>query len=301
MAKQRAFIDCDPGQDDALAIMLAARHLDIVGVASVAGNASIENTTTNALRLLELVRVAAPVFRGAAGPLVGDAITAIEVHGQSGLDGVDIAAPTQAVDPIPAAQALVDLDSDVPIVAVGPLTNLALALGLDERFGMRTGAVYVMGGSTTIGNVTSVAEFNIYADPEAAARVFASPLSITLATLDLTRQFQSDDGMLETLEAAGTPIAKAAAQVLTFLHERMISFTGERRSAMHDPCAVLALTHPELFEFQSCSAAVETDGRLTRGMTVIDQRARAAEGNIRFARTIDAAAAREVLLDALMA
>lgn len=126
--------------------------------------------------------------------------------------------------------------------------------------------------------MTSVAEFNIYADPEAAARVFASPLSITLCTLDLTRQFLSDDAMLETLEAAGSPIATAAAQVLTFLHQRMISFTGERRSAMHDPCAVLALTHPEIFEFESATAAVETDGRLTRGMTVIDRRPRAAEG-----------------------
>ena len=300
MDKKRVFIDCDPGQDDALAILLAARHLDIVGVGSVTGNTNVTNTTKNAQRLLDLVESDAPVYRGASTSLVGDIVTAVEVHGTSGLDGVDLPEPRRAVESRSAAQALCDLDPSIPIVAIGPLTNVALALGLDDRFASRAGGVYVMGGSAAVGNVTPVAEFNIYADPEAAARVFASALTLTLCALDLTRQFQSDDSMLEALRGGGTPVAVAGTQVLEFLHHRMVELTGQRRSAMHDPCAVLALTRPELFVFEARTVSVETAGRLTRGMTVIDQRPRASEGSVRVATSIDADAARTLLIDALV-
>ena len=161
---------------------------------------------------------------------------------------------------------------DLWVVAIGPLTNLALAIERDPAWVKRIAGISIMGGSTAGGNVTAAAEFNIYADPEAAARVFASGADIVMCGLNLTDQVQTSDALAAELRTAGAPLARFAAQVFDFLHGVMEELLGERASSLHDPCAVLAVTHPELFEFAPRAVGVEVEGALTRGMTVVDER-----------------------------
>lgn len=190
---------------------------------------------------------------------------------------------------------------DIWIVAIGPLTNLALAIDRDPTWTQRIAGVAIMGGSAGVGNATPVAEFNIYADPEAAARVFESGVEVIMCGLNLTHQFLTDDGIAERLRAADVPTARFAAQICDDIHGRMKSLTGNRRAALHDPCAVLAVTHPELIETEARAVAVEVDGTLTRGMTVVDQRVtrRRSPANARVAYRMEAKAGMEVVLDAL--
>lgn len=192
-------------------------------------------------------------------------------------------------------------EGDLWLVAIGPLTNVAMALNRDPGFSSRLAGISIMGGSTGTGNVTPAAEFNIWADPEAADIVFRSGAEIRLAGLNLTHQFKTTDQILETLRATPGAKARFAADLLAFLHERMFVLTGERRAALHDPCAVLAVTHPELFEFRRRPVAVELDGTLTRGMTVVDERysGRDAEPAVDVAYRIEADAAMNYLLAAL--
>ena len=158
-----------------------------------------------------------------------------------------------------------------------------------------------MGGSAGVGNATPTAEFNIFADPEAAATVFASGADITMCGLNLTHQLRTTDATVEHLQAANKPLATFAAQAFEHLHNRMEEFIGSRDAALHDPCAVLAVTHPHLIEAEQRAVAVETEGKLTRGMTVVDERVtrRRGEPTARVAYRIDAAAAMALVLEAL--
>lgn len=275
----KVIIDCDPGHDDALALILAHQSAEVVGITTVSGNAPLEAVTDNALRILDLIGVETPVVSGASGPLVpvhdGRAPHAPHVHGESGLGGTALPASLRGPARTDAAGFLVELSHEHPdswLVAIGPLTNVATVLQRDPGFASRLAGISIMGGSTTGGNVTSAAEFNIWADPEAADIVFRSGAEIRLCGLNLTHQFKTSDELLGKLRAATGAKARFAADLLTFLHDRMADLTGERRAALHDPCAVLAVTHPELFEFRRRPVAVELQGALTRGMTVVDER-----------------------------
>ena len=272
---KRMIIDCDPGHDDAIALILAHRVADVVGITTVSGNAPLSATTENALMLTALLEVDTPVHAGAAGPLVGEPVHAAMVHGESGLGTVDRIPHSQRVASDDAVGYLLDAAAeDIWIVAIGPLTNLALAIERDPTWTERIAGIAIMGGSAGVGNATPVAEFNIYADPEAAARVFESgvEVEVVMCGLNLTHQFLTDDGIAERLRAADAPTARFAAQICDDIHGRMESLTGRRAAALHDPCAVLAVTHPELIETAARAVAVEVDGTLTRGMTVVDQR-----------------------------
>ena len=165
----------------------------------------------------------------------------------------------------------------------------------------RIAGISIMGGSTAGGNVTAAAEFNIYADPEAAALVFASGANIAMCGLNLTHQVLTSDALVAELRAADTPLPRFAAQVFEFLHGVMDNLIGERVTALHDPCAVLAVTHPELFEFAPRAVGVEVEGALTRGMTVVDERPgrRGAPANAQVAYRIDAARAMALVLESL--
>ena len=190
---------------------------------------------------------------------------------------------------------------DVWVVAVGPLTNVALAIERDPDWVKRIAGISVMGGSTTGGNVTAAAEFNIYADPEAAARVFASGADIVMCGLNLTHQVMTSDALVADLRAGGAPLERFAAGVFDFLHGVMADLLGQRATALHDPCAVLAVTHPELFELAPRAVDVEVKGTLTRGMTVVDERPvrRGAPPNVRVAYRIDAERALDLVREAL--
>lgn len=177
--------------------------------------------------------------------------------------------------------AILDLtaDGNVTLVAVGPLTNVALAVQRDPDFASRLSQLVIMGGSTDVGNVTSHAEFNIWADPEAAEVVFSSGVALTMAGLNLTRQVSMGPAEISRLRESGTTTGAVAADALDFYSDFSLATYGVKKSAMHDPCAVLQLTHPALFECTPMAVAVETAGTHTRGMTVCDQRANAAPAN----------------------
>lgn len=298
----RLIIDCDPGHDDAIALILAHRHADVVGITAVSGNAPLVATTANALMVTALLDVDTPVVSGAAKPLVGEPIHAAAVHGETGLGGVDRIAHERSTAGDDAVAFLLDnAEPDIVVVAVGPLTNLALAIDRDPSWAKRIAGISIMGGSTDVGNVTRVAEFNIFADAEAAARVFESGAEITMCGLNLTHQFQTSDPLTERLRQSGTAKATFAAQIFDDLHDRMETLIGRRASAMHDPCAVLAITHPHLLRTEPRAVAVELQGALTRGMTVVDQRVsrRRDQANANVAYGIDAERAWEVVMDSL--
>lgn len=300
----RLIVDCDPGHDDAIALILAHRHAEVVGITTVSGNAPLPATTANALLVTALLGVDTPVHSGAAKPLVGEPMHAAMVHGESGLGGVDRISHRRRPDSDDAVGFLLDAAApDVVVVAVGPLTNLALAIDRDPDWVNRIAGISIMGGSTGVGNSTRVAEFNILADPEAAARVFDSGAELTMCGLNLTHQMQTDDAVTERLRGVDTSRARFAAQIFDFLHQRMEVLVGRRAAALHDPCAVLAVTHPHLLLTKPRAVAVELDGTLTRGMTVVDQRTsrRHDAENVQVAYRIDAPAAMEVVLESLCA
>ena len=298
----RMIVDCDPGHDDAIALIVAHEYAEVLGVTTVAGNAPLAATTANALMITALLDVDTPVHSGASEALAGPAPHALAVHGSSGLGGVTRTEHDRAVAGTDAVGFLLDAPGPEDwIVALGPLTNLALAIERDPGWVRRIAGISLMGGSATVGNVTRVAEFNIWADPEAAARVFRAGADLTMCSLNLTQQFRSTDAIVERLRGEDNPLAVLAAESFDYLHGRMAEFIGSRDAALHDPCAVFAVTHPDLIDTEARAVDVETDGALTRGMTVVDQRVsrRRDPPNARVAYGIDAARAWDLVFAAL--
>ena len=300
----RLVVDCDPGHDDAIALVLAHRHAQVLGVTTVSGNAPLAATTANALMVVAALGVDTPVFEGAARPLRGEPVHAAAVHGENGLGGVDRIPHDRRPEPGSAVDWLLEVAApDVWIVPLGPLTNIAQAIDRDPAWVRRIAGISLMGGSAGPGNTTPAAEFNIYADPHAAAQVFASGAEIVMSGLNLTHQLRTDDAIVARLRRSPAPLAKLAAQAFTHLHDRMETFTGSRTAALHDPCAVLAVTHPQLIDVEPRAVSVETEGKLTRGMTVVDERVSRRRGpaTAKVAYRIDAPAAMEIVLAALEA
>lgn len=297
-------IDCDPGHDDAIALMVAHRHANVLGITTVCGNAPLAATTRNALALAELAGWRTPVHSGAAGPLRGEPVHAVHVHGETGLGGAGLPEPDARPAGRDAPGFLIETSKRMNglwVVAVGPLTNLALAMGKDPRFAERVAGISIMGGSATVGNVTRTAEFNAWADPEAASLVFGSGARLKMCGLNLTTQLRSDDGLIPRLAGRGA-VPDLVGRLFAFMHDRMEELAGERRAPLHDPCAVLALTHPHLFRFEPRAVDVELSGKWTRGMTVVDQRTlrHGDVPNVDVAYEIDADAAMEVVLEAVL-
>ena len=226
------------------------------------------------------------------------------MHGSNGLGGVEVPAPTRAVASHAAVDYLLETtrsEPDLWLVPIGPLTNIALALQRDPALADRIAGISIMGGSTTHGNATAAAEFNVWADPEAAAVVFGSGARIRLCGLNLTHQLRTSDDWLPRLP--DSPAGGFVRDLLGFLHARMQALVGERRAALHDPCAVLAVTHPHLFELLPRHVVVETAGEHTRGMTLVDERPTRDKpaANVEVAYRIDAPAATELVLAGIAA
>lgn len=268
-------LDCDPGHDDAVAIIVAARHAQLLGITTVAGNAPLDRTTYNARVVRELLDADVPVHSGADRPLIAAPHTAEMVHGASGLDGADLPVPQRPLDGTDAVGFIIDTCRSVEgvwLVGVGPLTNVALALRAAPDLADRIAGISVMGGGT-FGNRSAVAEFNIWADPEAAAIVFGYGGPLTMAGLDLTHQLLATPPRIEAVRRQPGRAAAVFADLFEFFsasyRTRHDDIAG---AAVHDPCAVLALTHPELFAIEHRHVTIETVGVLTRGMTVIDRR-----------------------------
>ena len=300
----RMIVDCDPGHDDAIALVLAHRWADVLAVTTVSGNAPLAATTENALLVMAVLGVDTPVYAGAHRPIAGEAKHAVAVHGESGLAGARRFDHGRAPGEGHAVDRLIELaDDDVWVVALGPLTNLALAIQRDPSWPRRVAGVSLMGGSTSFGNVTRVAEFNIWADPEAAAQVFGSGANLIQCGLNLTHQLCTDAATTRRLRSADQPVGTFAADLLDALHERLRELVGRHDAPLHDPCAVLALTHPELIDTVPRAVSVELSGELTRGMTVTDERTsrRRDAPNAKVAYRIDAARAMEVVIEGLLA
>lgn len=302
MARPAIVLDCDPGLDDAVAILVAAKHTELLGITTVCGNSSVDNTTRNALHVLELAGIDVPVHRGAATPLVAPLQDARHIHGPGGLGPVEPTVQRDAAGD-DAAGWLIDVTnerSDVHLVAVGPLTNVALAMRRDPGFAGRLAGLTIMGGGATKGNVTAAAEFNIWADPEAAAIVFGSGIHVRVVPLDLTLQVLMTDAHVAALRDAATPTSSFVAGLLEFYRQRQREQGKESTGAVHDPCAVLAVTHPELFDLHDVRIDIELAGTFTRGMTVVDRRARDPERprNAAVALSADADRVLSLIVDA---
>jgi len=263
-------LDCDPGHDDAIALLLAlaSPEIDLVGVTTVHGNQTVEKTTDNALRVLALVgREDVPVARGADRPLARDLHVAAHVHGESGLDGPDL--PPRASEPV--EQSAVDflaehVGPETVLVPVGPLTNVALAL---ER-GIRPARIVLMGGAIAEGNMTPAAEFNIWADPEAAARVFASGLDVTMIGLDVTHGALLTPGWAERFRAAGR-VGTFVSELVEFFkryHARTYGWDG---APIHDAVALAHAFRPGIVRTQHLNVEIELESELNRGRTVVDR------------------------------
>jgi inosine-uridine nucleoside N-ribohydrolase len=273
---RRVIIDCDPGHDDAVAILLAAKHLDVAGITTVAGNQTLENVTSNALKVLELGGLKhITVAKGCAQPLLKEPRHAAAVHGETGLDGYSLPSPSLQLHASRAVEFIIDTvmsGEGITLVPVGPLTNIAVALRLEPRLAGRVEGISLMGGSTTGGNVTAAAEFNIWFDPEAADVVFRSGVPITMCGLNLTHQASVGDGELARIRAIGNRVSEAIAALLTFYRAGTAGVSGKPLAYLHDPCAVAVLIDPSLFEFEEMHVAVELRGTHTAGMTVCDRR-----------------------------
>ena len=268
-------LDCDPGLDDAVAILVAAHYADLIGITTVAGNVGINRTTRNALAVAQMAGLDVPIHRGAARPLAGAAVDGGRIHGETGLGNALLPDLTRSEASDDAVAYICDTArsvDDLHLLAIGPLTNVALALQRDPDLRRHLAGLTIMGGGAHIGNITPVAEFNIWADPEAAAVVFEKAAPVTMVGLDVTNKVVFGDSEIARMRAGGTPATELAASVVDYLLDRFREYLGHSTVPVHDATAMIAATHPHLFEQSRHPVAVELSGTHTRGMTVADLR-----------------------------
>lgn len=276
MNRRPVIIDCDTGVDDAIAILAAFRlpQLDIRAMTTVAGNVPLDKTTVNTCRLMDIVGADVPVYRGASKPVLAEPIeSAVSIHGQNGLGDLDLPLPKHTVEDKPAWDAIYEealrCNGELELIAVGPLTNLALAFLKYRELPKYIKRIVIMGGSATIGNSTPAAEFNIYADPEAADIVFTSGVTVHMCGLDMTMKAWLSREEIENFAALGNEQGKFARDVLQGVLEFSLML-GLPGVSMHDPAAVLYAADDSIFTAEEAGVRVETKGALTRGKTVTD-------------------------------
>ena len=276
---RRVIIDTDPGQDDAVAILLAlaSPELEIVGITTVAGNVPLDLTEANARAICEAAgRPDVPVVRGAAQPLIRPLFTAEYVHGPTGLDGANLPPPTVPLHPGTAAGFIVEQARLLPagsltLATLGPLTNVALALREAPDIAPLIGEIVMMGGGFFEGgNTTPAAEFNIFVDPHAAAEVLGAGVPITILPLDATHQVLASAERVDRFRSMGTRCGAAIAGMLEFFDRYDSEKYGTDGAPLHDPCVIAYLLAPDLFSGRLCTVEVETESPLTLGMTVVD-------------------------------
>ncbi|MBX3194029.1 MAG: nucleoside hydrolase [Microbacteriaceae bacterium] len=278
---RKIILDCDPGHDDAVAMLLAHGNPDIelVGVTTVMGNQTIDKVTRNALSVARVAGITGvPFARGAVRPLVREVETAESIHGDSGLDGPVLPEPEIELDPRPAAQFIVDTvmasePGEITLVPTGALTNIALAARLEPRIVERVREVVLMGGGAHVGNWSAVAEFNIVIDPEAAAIVFGASWSVTMIGLDVTHQALATPEVIAAIEAVGTGPARFVRELMDFFAHSYKDAQGFDHPPVHDPVAVAYVIDPTLVRTVRAPIAIELSGAQTLGMTVVDLRA----------------------------
>jgi len=301
-------IDTDPGIDDAVALLLALaapEELDVLSIIAVAGNLPLASTERNARRVCELAgRNDMPVYAGCAHPLLRPLATAEHIHGEA--DRLLLPEPTMPLQSKHGVDFLVETlgaaeAGAITLCALGPLTNIAMALVKAPEIATKIGELVIMGGACfELGNVTPVAEFNIHVDPHAAEICFKSGVPITLIPLDLTHQVQATPQRLDALRALGNRCGAAVAALLTIFEERRSERFGERGRALHDPCVIACLLQPGLFDGREVNVEIETASPLTLGMTVVDWwGVTGRKPNARLMNTVDAAGFFDLLTERL--
>ncbi len=297
MPPQPLIIDCDPGVDDAIALLLALaspEEFDLLGITTVAGNVPLALTTANARRICYLAqRPDLPVYAGCPRPLLRSLTTAEDIHGATGLQGADLPEPTLPPQAQHAVSWLIEClttaATPITLATLGPLTNLAVALIQCPAIAQGIDQVVMMGGALGPGNITTAAEFNIYVDPHAARVVVEAGLPLTMIGLDVTHQVVTTPDRLAALENLGTPVGQAAAGLLR--HYGQIDIERHRLVAppLHDPCVIAYLLRPDLFTGRPMHLAIETEGSLWLGRTVVSAPSQSEPANATILETADAA------------
>ncbi|WP_372839993.1 nucleoside hydrolase [Phaeovulum sp.] len=298
MSARKIIIDTDPGQDDAVAILLAlaSPELDVLGITCVAGNVPLPLTSRNARVVCELAgRSDVPVFAGCAKPIARELVTAEYVHGKSGLDGIELPEPTMALQPRHAVDFLIETlreaePGSITLCPLGPLTNIATAFERAPDIIDRVAEIVLMGGGCFEGgNTTPAAEFNIYVDPEAADIVFKSGVPLVVMPLDVTHKVLTTRARIEGLRALGTRVSHAVVSWTDFFERFDMAKYGSDGAPLHDPCVIAYLLAPDLFQGRHINVEIETQSALTRGMTVADWwRVTNRAPNAMFMREVDA-------------
>lgn len=272
-------IDCDPGQDDAIALLLAMANpdvFDLLGITTVAGNVPLSRTSYNARVIRELAgRPEVPVLAGCPRPMLMPPRSAEHIHGEGGIDGADLPEPRLPLTPGHAVVWLIETlrraDQPVTVATLGPMTNIAMAYVMAPDIVRKIDRVVLMGGSIGKGNITASAEFNTYVDPHAAAAVFASGVALTMIGLDVTHQARATPERIERIRSVGTNAARAAAGMLGFFSARYAEAGHVAGGApLHDPCVIAYLLRPDLFVGRPMRVDVEVSSPLTLGRTVCD-------------------------------
>ena len=276
--RRRIIIDCDPGQDDAVALFLAFAsrdELDILGVTTVAGNVPLRLTEHNARQMCDIAGVDdVPVFAGCDRPMKRELHTAEHVHGKTGIDGVDISDPVTPLQSQHAVDFIIDTlrsTNDVTLVPTGPLTNIATAFERAPDIVERVAEVVLMGGAMREGgNYSPSAEFNILVDPHAADIVFNCGRPVTAMGLDVTHQVISTRERVQRIRDLDNSVAEATAGMLGFFHRHDSKKYGTEGGPLHDPCTIAYLLEPDMFKTRDCNVSVETESELTMGHTAVD-------------------------------
>ena len=312
MAARPIIIDCDPGQDDAVMLLMALAvpdQLEVLGITAVAGNVPLALTQRNARLMCELAsRPDARVFAGCSRPMVRDLITAEAVHGRTGIDGYEIHDPAVPLEPQHAVDFIVDTlmaadDESITLVPTGPLTNVALAIVKEPLIVPRIKEIVLMGGAMREGgNTTPSAEFNILVDPHAAHVVFNCGRPITAMGLDVTHQALTTPARLAAIGAIGNRVAKSVHSMLEFYDRHDIEKYGSDGGPLHDPCTIAYLLKPELFQGKHVNVQVDIHSELTMGATCVDYWGVTGKAsNTNWIHTIDADGFYSLLNDCLRA
>lgn len=273
---RNVILDCDPGHDDAISIIIAASNvsdLNILGITTVAGNVEVEKNTINTLKICELLGLDVPVVQGARRPMVKESEIAPEIHGETGMDGPVLPVPQMQVTSGHAVDFIIEqvMNSSEPVTLVptGPLTNIAMALIKEPRIIENIDEIVLMGGGT-FGNWTPAAEFNIFVDAEAAKVVYDSTAPVTMFGLDVTHQVIATEDIIERVSKIDNEIAVFVKELLIFFGETYKNHFGFNGGPIHDACTTMYLLKPELFKTEYLNVTVETKGEYSYGMTVID-------------------------------
>ena len=290
MAPRPIIIDCDPGQDDAVALFLAMAspdELELLGITAVAGNVPLALTERNARMMCDVANSQAPVFAGCAEPMVRDAISAEYIHGETGINGIDVFEPKTPLQEKHAVDFIIDTllardkvtgtlsptEDKVPVtlIPIGPLTNIATAIQRSPEILPHIEEIVIMGGAMREGgNRTPSAEFNILVDPHAADIVLNCGRPITLMGLDITHKVLSTEERVARIGKLNNPVAETTVGMLSFFHRYDTEKYSSRGTPLHDPCTVAYLLQPELFKTKHCNVSVETESELTMGHTAVD-------------------------------